>query len=176
MCRKPKHIAPNAPLSSPHPDQEPHSSASAGSHLQTSLKWKKCANYWLDTGGISNRNKYYAACSCVGVVQHWRTRSSWYMKVILYFTLHILVKRGGVIYEYFGCRHTCLSEHLKCHFIIKQFINKPKLWKCVKQRLAPFQLNLTVSCEYLFKFQNLSGVQVCEEKQLLKAIRQSNTI
>lgn len=32
-------------------------------------------------------------------------------------------------------------------------------------------------CElYLFKFQNLSGVQVCEEKQLLKAIRQSNTI
>lgn len=77
MWWKPKHITLNPPLSSPHPDQEPHSSASAGSHLQTSLKWRKRANYWLDIGGVSNRNKYYVACSCVGVVQHWRTRSSW---------------------------------------------------------------------------------------------------
>lgn len=77
MWWKAKHITLNPPLSSPHPDQEPHSSASAGSHLQTSLKWKKRANYWLDIGGVSKRNKYYVACSCVGVVQLWRTRSSW---------------------------------------------------------------------------------------------------
>lgn len=78
MWWKPKHITLNPLLSSPHPDQEPHSSASTSSHLQSSLKWgKKHSNYWLDIGGVSNRNKYYVACSCVEVVQHWRTSSSW---------------------------------------------------------------------------------------------------
>lgn len=38
---------------------------------------KKHSNYWLDIGDGSNSDKYYVACSCVGVVQHWRTSSSW---------------------------------------------------------------------------------------------------
>jgi len=76
MWWKPKHITLNPPLSSPHPDREPHSSACAGSHLQTSLKWRKRANYGLDIGGVSISNKYYVASSRVD--HHWRTRSSWH--------------------------------------------------------------------------------------------------
>lgn len=79
MWWKSKHIILNPPPSSTHPGQEPHSTATAGSHLQTSLKWKKRAHYPLDIGGVSNRNKYYVACSWGGgAEQLWRTRSSWY--------------------------------------------------------------------------------------------------
>lgn len=106
MWWKPKHITLNPPLSGLHPDQEPHSSAFAGSHLQTSLKRKR-ANYWLDT----NRNKYCVACSCVGVVQHWRTRSSWHEGHLESHITHTGKERKeriaeGVTYEYVWCRHT----------------------------------------------------------------------
>lgn len=136
MWWKPKHITLNPPLSSPHPDQEPHSSASAGSHLQTSLKWRKRANYWLDIGGVSDRNKYYVACSRVGVVQHWRTRSSWHEGHLESHITHTGEDRKeveeGVIHEYVGCRHTCSfvcctasqRHQFKC-FSVKCFLNKP---------------------------------------------------
>lgn len=75
---------------------------------------KKHSNYWLDIGDVSNSDKYYVACSCVGVVQHWRTSSSWlegHLNTHITHTSEDWKKEGtggGIIYEYIGCRHTCL--------------------------------------------------------------------
>lgn len=115
MWWKPKHITLNPPVSGPHPDQEPHSSATAGSHLQTSLKCTKRANYWLDIGGVSNRNKYYVACSCVRVVQHERTRSSWREGHLESHITHTGEDRKGRMEEVWGC-HLWISR-MQTHFV-----------------------------------------------------------
>lgn len=90
MCWKAKHITFDPTLSSPHPDQEPHSSAFAGSHLWRA-KSVPITDFFLVGGGVGV-SPIETNIMLLAHVWEWFNTGEWEaagLRVILNLTLHI---------------------------------------------------------------------------------------